>query len=301
MKRNQYRVMVDATYGYRRLDPIPSPAELSRFYESRYYHLLRKGVRAPELRRLMEGGAVADRERQWLRESLYTDIVGVLKQITPGRRLLEVGCGLGEFLSFANEAGFQAVGIEPAAQAVKRAVANHLTVHAATLDEFSRRFAARKNRRFDVIVMLNVLEHVPDAPATLEQCKRLLNPEGVVCIRVPNDFSEIQQAARAQIKKTDWWVAVPDHINYFGFESLARLLDGTGFKVAHAQGDFPMEMFLLMGDDYIGNPKVGGCCHERRRRFDLGLSPDLRRKIYGALAQAGVGRDCLVFGKRRRE
>jgi hypothetical protein len=71
-----------------------------------------------------------------------------------------------------------------------------------------------------------------------------------------------------------------------------------GFETVYSQSDFPMEMFLLMGENYVGNPEVGSRCHARRVRFDLGLQPELRRKMYSALASAGVGRTCLVFGKR---
>jgi len=291
----KFRVVEDATYGFRRLDPVPPEAEVSEFYESRYYDLLRKGNRAPELRRLMEGGESGANELRWLLEGLYTDIVEVLGEIAPGRRLLEVGCGTGEFVAFSQEHGFSSVGTEPAVEAAERAMAKGLTVHKMKLDKFVAEFPAEQ---FDVVVMLNVLEHVPDAVRTLRQCERFLVPGGILCIRVPNDFTEIQTAAREKIGADPWWIAVPDHINYFNFASLRQTLGQLGFETVYAQGDFPMEMFLLMGENYVGNPEVGGRCHARRVQFDLGLQPQLRRKIYAALAAAGVGRDCLVFGKR---
>jgi hypothetical protein len=57
-----FRVVEDATYGFRRLDPIPPETELNEFYESRYYDLLRQGNRAPDVRWLMEGGDVAAKD-----------------------------------------------------------------------------------------------------------------------------------------------------------------------------------------------------------------------------------------------
>jgi len=290
-----FRVIEDPTYGFRRLDPIPGEAEVSEFYESRYYDLLRKGNRAPELRRLMEGGDAAAKELQWLREGLYTDIVNVLDEVSPGRRLLEVGCGTGDFISFSQEHGFSSVGTEPALKIAQLAASKSLTIHAMTLDKF---VAHAPTAKFDVVVMLNVLEHVPDALRTLQACKQLLVPEGILCVRVPNDFTEIQAAARQKTGADPWWIAVPDHINYFNFASLRQTLDCLGLDTVYAQGDFPMEMFLLMGENYVGNPDVGSRCHARRVQFDLGLQPELRRRIYSALASAGVGRDCLVFAKR---
>ena len=290
-----FRVIEDPVHRFRRLDPIPPEAEVSEFYESRYYDLLRKGNRAPELRRLMEGGDAAEKELQWLREGLYTDIATVLSQIAPGRKLLEVGCGTGDFLSFAQEHAFTGVGTEPALEAAQRAEAKGLTVHSTTLGDF---VTQNQDAKFDVVVMINVLEHVPDPVKTLQECRQVLVPGGILCVRVPNDFSEIQSAAKEKIGGDPWWVAVPDHINYFNFESLRATLDQVGFDTIYAQGDFPMEMFLLMGENYVGNPDVGSRCHARRVQFDLGLKPELRRKIYSALGSIGVGRDCLVFGKK---
>jgi len=289
-----FRVVEDPTYGFRRLDPLPPEGDIVDFYESRYYDLVRKGNRAPELKRLMEGGDPASRELQWLREGLYTDIVNTLDQVAHGRNLLEVGCGTGDFLIFAEQHGFKVVGTEPSTEAAQR-VSKHLDVRNMTLDKFVARDPAE---RFDVIVMINVLEHVPDAVRMLQDCKQVLNPGGILCIRVPNDFSEIQAAAQEKLSADPWWIAVPDHINYFNFTSLRQLLDRLGFETVYAQGDFPMEMFLLMGENYIGNHQVGSSCHARRVQFDLGLQPELRRKIYSALASVGVGRDCPVFGKK---
>ncbi|MGD0570333.1 MAG: class I SAM-dependent methyltransferase [Candidatus Sulfotelmatobacter sp.] len=291
-----FRVIEDPTYGFRRLEPIPPEAEVSEFYESRYYDLLRKGNRAPEIARLMEGGDVAAKELEWLRGGLYTDILSVLEGTAPGRRLLEVGCGTGDFVAFSQEHGFSSVGTEPSFEAAQRATAQGLTVHNMTLEKF---VSHSESVKFDVVVMINVLEHVPDPVRTLQECKQVLAPGGILCVRVPNDFTEIQAAAKEKIGAAPWWIAVPDHINYFNFASLKQTLDRTGFDTVYAQGDFPMEMFLLMGENYIGNPEIGGRCHARRVQFDLGLPAKLRRKIYSALGKADVGRACLVFGKRR--
>lgn len=291
-------IVEDPTYGYRHLDPVPSQEELGKFYQSRYYDLLRKGGRAPELRRLLEGGTAGAREQQWLREGMFKDIIAVLNKHCRGKRLLEVGCGQGEFLALASENGFDVVGVEPSTEAARLAADRKLCVHPATLEQFAEVPKETTREGFDAVVLLNVLEHVPNPVDTMTRCKSLLKPEGILCVRVPNDFTQLQHAAETSINKREWWIAVPDHINYFNFESLRRLFEGIGFDVVYNQGDFPMEMFLLMGDDYVANPEVGGRCHERRVRFDLALPPELRRSIYGALAASGVGRDCLMFGRK---
>jgi hypothetical protein len=68
-----------------------------------------------------------------------------------------------------------------------------------------------------------------------------------------------------------------------------------GFTVVYEQGDFPMELFLLMGDNYAGNSAMGNACHQKRVELETSLSGELRRRLYHSLAQSGIGRNCLTF------
>lgn len=294
-----YRVIEDPTYGYRRLDPIPDNQELARFYQSHYYHLIRKGGRAHELKHLMAGGEEADRERRWLERTVYADIAYALETHAPGRRVLDVGCGTGEALEFLKGKGFTTVGVEPSAEASTTAARRGIDVENMTLEEYVEHRREVGGPNVDAVLLLCVLEHVPDPASTIQAARALLSPGGLIGIRVPNDFNEIQRIARAQLAKQPWWIAVPDHINYFTFDSLGAFLDQLGFDVVYRQGDFPMEMFLLMGDDYVGHEDVGSACHQKRVRFEMAIPTELRRQMYQALASTGVSRDCLVFGKLR--
>ena len=65
---------------------------------------------------------------------------------------------------------------------------------------------------------------------------------------------------------------------------------------------FPIEMFLLMGEDYVGHPEVGRACHERRMAFERALIDASRidelARLYRALAAAGLGRTCGILARR---
>ena len=296
MKIGKYQVVQDPVYGYQRLDPLPDDKELTRFYESKYYDLIRKGGRAPELRRLMAGGEEGERERRWLHETLYTDILYVMNKFSPDKQVLDVGCGVGEFLSFMKDKGWNAVGIEPSQEAAAAAKNKGLDVRTVTLEEFARTTAKKNFKTFGVVTLLNVLEHTPHPERVIELAGKILAPGGVICVRVPNDFTQIQLEAQKALKKDPWWISPPDHINYFNFRSLQNTLEKLGFEIVYTQGDFPMELFLLQGDDYTGNSELGSQCHWRRVHFETSISGELRRRMYQALALAGIGRDCLTFG-----
>ena len=297
MDIKKYDIIENPDYGYKHLDPVPQEKELTNFYQSQYYDLIRKGGRAPELRRLMEGGKEGELEREWLSNILYSDICFVLNQHASGKRVLEVGCGTGEFLSYMKENGFDTVGIEPSSDAMAIAESKGIMVHNSTFEEFIKYYISNNIDSFDAVTFLNVLEHVPNPVQIVEITKTILKPGGIICIRVPNDFSEIQLAAQKQLDIKPWWIAAPDHINYFNFKSLNYFLERLGFKVIYSQGDFPMELFLLMGENYVGNPDLGSKCHRKRVNFEMSIPSDLRHRIYRSLAEIGLGRDCLVFGR----
>jgi SAM-dependent methyltransferase len=299
MSEGRYKIVQDPLYKYFKLDPVPEAGELSKFYQSKYYELIRKGGRACDLGRLMAGGEEAEQERNWLQKTLYDDIISVINDFVPGGKVLDIGCGSGEFIAYAITKGFDAVGIEPSKEAVEAAKLRGLRAYCCDLEGFVRNYELNTEKIFDVVVMLYVLEHVPDPVNIINLVKEILMTNGVLCVRVPNDFSEIQLTAQKTLNKEAWWIAAPDHINYFNFDSLHFFLREMGFEILYSQGDFPMELFLLMGDDYVENHEIGSRCHKKRRHFEMSLQGDFRRKIYCALANIGIGRDCLVFCRRK--
>ncbi|MGB2728974.1 MAG: class I SAM-dependent methyltransferase [Halobacteriota archaeon] len=299
-EKGGYKVIDCEICEFKHLDPVPSSEELLEFYQKKYYNLVKRGGRAPEIRRQMARGKEAESELEWLSRTLYSEILYVLEdQIHNHRRLkhlLDIGSGTGEFLRYMMNAGWSVIGIEPSEESVQVA-SSELTIYTTSLEEFIATHPDYKNK-FDAITLLNVLEHVPNPVEFLKHTKKLLKPRtGVICIRVPNDFNELQNHAERKLNKTLWWVAIPDHINYFDIESLQKLVKSLGFEVLYTSVDFPMELFLLMGDDYIGNPEVGSLCHRKRVSFELSIPDALRREISQSLARIGIGRDCMVFAK----
>jgi SAM-dependent methyltransferase len=249
----------------------------------------------------MLGGKKAERERSWLHSTVYTDILTVLEQEKDirSKQLLDVGCGTGEFISFMNEHGWNVIGLEVSEEACGMAKSKGLQVYSLTVDQLRHKHP-KFRKTFDAITLLHVLEHVPDPVGLLKSLRELLAASGRIIIHVPNDFNELQLHAQQHLKKDPWWIATPDHINYFTVNSLTDLLKKLGFDVIYAQGDFPMELFLLMGEDYIKNPEKGNECHQKRVSFEMSIPPELRRRIYRSIIDIGLGRNCLIIGKMRQ-
>src|SRR5262249_54078175 len=185
----------------------------------------------------------------------------------PGR-LLDIGCSGGFFLAHAAARGWQVLGIEPSAQAAAHARGLGVPVIERFLDELD--WAALGE--FDAVHLKLVLEHLADPTGVLSAVAAHLRPDGIVCVQVPNDFNTLQAVVRATVHGTPpWWVAPPYHVNYFTFESLEHLLTRVGFTPVRRDTNFPMEVFLLMGDYYVGDETVGRVCHERRMALEQRL------------------------------
>jgi SAM-dependent methyltransferase len=191
-----------------------------------------------------------------------------------------------------------AIGTEPAREIADVGRAEGLEIEVATAADYLARWQRSGAPPFGGIVLLNILEHVPDPVSLLNSLAPALAPGGRLVVRVPNDFNPLQAAARRALGGEPWWVAVPDHVNYFDHASIADLVERAGFEVVERSADFPMELFLLMGDDYRTDPAVGREVHVRRRRAEMALDPATRRALGQAWAAAGIGRNALVAARR---
>ena len=195
--------------------------------------------------------------------------------------------------------GWQVQGIEPSTEAAEHSRRLGLDVGSFFFSEKT----ALNVGLFDAINLSQVLEHVPAPTALLKLVHSRLNQNGIICIVVPNDFNPFQLILRDQLNFKPWWIAPPHHINYFDFSSVSKLVEGCGFEVIHQEVTFPIDMFLLMGDNYIDHDNIGRQCHLRRKNFEQALTnagkAQLMRKIYEAFAKLGIGREIVLFAKKR--
>jgi SAM-dependent methyltransferase len=151
--------------------------------------------------------------------------------------------------------------------------------------------------------MSQVLEHLPDPAGILALARKLLLPDGLLCVVAPNDYNPVQKALREVCGFEPWWVAPPHHINYFSHDSLSRLLEESGFEIVLHTATFPIDMFLLMGDNYVDDDALGRECHKKRMIFEKNLAragkSKLKSELYSAFADLGLGRQIQITARKK--
>lgn len=139
-------------------------------------------------------------------------------------RCLDIGCGTGECLTAARELGWSATGTDVAQPAIEFGRNTlGLDVREGFLDEIGFPEAS-----FDIVTLIEVLEHSPDPSGLLEGIHSILSPSGVLYVQVPNDL----EGYRARIFAKAWHLIPPVHLQFFTLLSIASLLTLHGFVVS---------------------------------------------------------------------
>ena len=285
---NGYDVIECTMCGFKHIIAIPSEEDLVEVYRDEYY--------------TDEKPQYLDRYREDLEwwNTVYTRRYEILEDHLQAhqRKILDIGSGPGYFILNGKNRGWKVKGIEPNVQAYQHSQHLDLDVENLFFDEQ----AANKLGTFDVINMGEVLEHIPNPRGLLKQVHMHLNTAGLVCLIVPNDFNPIQLVLRDHLGFSPWWVAAPHHINYFNFQSLTSLVEKCGFEVVHLESTFPIDMFLLMGENYIDNDNLGRACHAKRMSFEKSLNQGgasrVLSNLYASFANQGIGREIVLFARK---
>lgn len=160
------------------------------------------------------------------------DFEAILRRLTKLQAhgpLLDIGSITGHFLDQARAAGFDVIGVEPdpwAAEYARQQFA--LDIREQFLDEAG--FAAES---FGVVVMLHVMEHLPNPKETLAEVHRILAPDGMLMVEIP-----IIDAAATKAMGPRHRHYVFDHTLFMTRSTCARFLEEAGFRIVyqHATG-----------------------------------------------------------------
>ena len=194
------------------LNPRPTREEMSRYYPHEYEPF---------------GRAIEDEPSALKRWLLKYGIQRRCRAITAhkkGGRLLDVGCATGIFLAEMRQHGeWELHGVETNQEAAAYARTRFgLDIFIGELEE-----ASYPNCYFDVITLWDVLEHLPDPRSALLEMRRIIRPDGVLLLQTP-DGKSLESKLFGRL-----WIGldIPRHLYVFTKESLAALLERTGFQI----------------------------------------------------------------------
>lgn len=147
-------------------------------------------------------------------------IIEAVRKHKKGGRLLDVGAASGILLEQAAKLGFDGEGVEPSRSLAKRAMASGLKVHLGIFPH------PQIVGPYDVITLVDVIEHVPNPIPLLRDIANHLKPDGVGVVTTPDVESFI-----ARMLGPRWWHFRVAHIGYFSRATLEKALVAAGLEV----------------------------------------------------------------------
>ncbi|PIS11728.1 MAG: class I SAM-dependent methyltransferase [Bdellovibrio sp. CG10_big_fil_rev_8_21_14_0_10_47_8] len=282
------QVMNCETCGYAHLDPLPSLEELGQFYA---YHFYEK--QKPDYLEKME------RESEYWLETYKWRFDIFKKYISSSSpSFLDIGSSGGFFLAAAKSRGAQVQGIEPSDKAADYSRKKFgVDVH---VDLYEKCSIAPQS--FDIIHSSLVIEHLLDPKHFVQWSFDKLKSGGIFVVETPHEFNAYQNMLTQKMGYEPWYIAYPDHLNYFNQKSLRRLGESCGLKAEKSLCAFPMEQFILQGMDYLRDGSLGLKAHQQRMAFELNLlkngGADLLEKTYESWAQLEIGRTQIAIFRK---
>jgi|GEM_PF-5656970 len=161
----------------------------------------------------------------------FLPLIERLQEFCPTGKLLDVGCGSGDFLRVASqETAWEVAGVEPVSDAARCAkAASRATVYECVLEK-----TPLEEGTLDIVSMLGVLEHVHSPTSTLARVQHLLKPTGLLAIYVPNfHYLRLKDTGPVcYLRRGRWSDLHPqEHQFHFTKNTLRSTLERCGFEV----------------------------------------------------------------------
>jgi SAM-dependent methyltransferase len=210
LSNEDFRMAECQDCGFRFTNPRPDQSAIGKYYQSEDYisHSNRKQ-------------GLQDRLYQMARSWALGNKYKLVKKFQAHGRVLDIGCGTGEFLAHLMSRGYLVEGVEPELKAREQAIANHSIAVVPSVEQIPNK------EYYQVITLWHVLEHVPDVRATVKNLYALLADRGILIIAVPDRESWDNEHYGSH------WAAwdVPRHLSHFRRQDIHRLLDEHGFEL----------------------------------------------------------------------
>lgn len=279
-------------YGYYSVVDLPSQHELESYYNLKYYQT---GKGSYELN-------YSHDEINYFFNKIEekVHVVSKFKELTAKSSVIDIGCGEGWVLKYFKDRGIDVVGLDYSAFGCEKNNPDCMSL-VLTGDIYKNlNNILDDGKKFDLVWLDNVLEHVIDPLDLLAKCNSILSADGVLMVEVPNDFSVLQNYLKEKeyIDK-QFWIAYPDHLSYFNKDGLDNLAREVGLKSVFTMSDFPIEINLLNTNvNYVNDRTVGKSCYLSKIKFENllhSISVENAINFYKSLMKLGIGRCVISF------
>jgi SAM-dependent methyltransferase len=206
VSNESYEVMICDEYDM--LITSPVPVDLNYYYQDDAY-----------ISHTDSKKTLFDKAYQFVKQISLKRKHKLISNFQTDKKILDIGAGTGDFLSFFKSKGWNVFGVEPSVKA--RALAKEKGVF---LEE---EIANHQNKKFDVITMWHVLEHVPNLTEYIDTLETLLSDSGVLVIAVPN-FKSFDAT-----HYKEHWAAydVPRHLWHFSQKAIEKIFQEVNMEV----------------------------------------------------------------------
>lgn len=147
-------------------------------------------------------------------------------------KLLDIGCGTGDFLKIGKDRGWEVCGIELSKWAADYGRRNfNLDIRNINLEEVVWLWRLE----FDVVTLNHVLEHLTSPSGAIEMISEILREEGLILVEVPNEFEQLMFVVAGELGRK--WMynrhngPIIHHTFFFTKESLIKMLEKSGFQI----------------------------------------------------------------------
>jgi len=241
ISKTNYNILRCKNCGLVYTNPRLDPEEFVKFYSPAYY------------------GSNKDSKT---REKYQLDKIKKVERFKKSGKILDIGCGSGDFLLLAIEKGWEAYGIEIS----KEVTENLRKILGSNIFVGKSENAPFQEEYFDVITLWHVLEHLVSPLNVIRKIRWWLKKNSLLIVAVPN-FNSLQ----SRLFKEKWFhLDMPRHLYHFTPSVLGRKLEEEGFKVKRIN-------FFSWEHNWAGI--YSSICRDLLNKTDL-FSKVLRRNIY---------------------
>lgn len=209
----------------------------SKYYPFKYYGIKFNNKFVGMLLNLVINASVKIKEGVILK---YFNNVGGEKL-----KILDIGCGNGEFLSKISNTKFEKFGIEINAEGYELCKEKHMTVFNKELKDVQF-----QDEFFDIVTLWHVIEHLENPIETVKLIKKILKKDGILVLATPNTDS-----FGFKYGKNFWFhLDSPRHLMLFNNKSLNYFFKSAGFKVVNKKNlfyDYPLDLFWSVRNSNI--------------------------------------------------